>query len=409
MRNRGAILLLVLVFGSIFFVVLGSLASFVITEYRAQNMLVGKAKSFAVAEAGLHYYAWFLSHFPDDFQNGTGQSGPYVLTYTDPEGGIAGTYTLSITGSSDCGSTQMVDITSEGVADDFPSTLSRLVGRYGARTVAEYAEIIDNGSVSGVDFANLQPDYSSLQSIAEAQGIFLPRNEIEQSPHYGYHLVFNNDDTVTITLVMDLETLRNVKPADQSANYINDYTLITDETPYATLSIPDECGLIFSEANTWIEGNIASKVTLVAHNGSGQGAAPDVIIRNNLTYTTNDGSAGLAVISSHDVLIAPTSPDDLTLHGIFVAVEGIFGRNNYYSPSGGCGGLYENRDDLEIVGTVVSNLPIKTDWPNGCGGGVSAGYTSRTITKDPDLATNPPPFTPTLSSARSFISWYQDQ
>ncbi len=409
MRHRGAILLLVLVFGSIFFVVLASLASFVIAENRMQNMLVGKAKSFAVAEAGLQYYAWFLSHFPDDFQNGTGQSGPYVLTYTDPTNGTAGTYTLSIAGSSACGSTQVVDITSEGVASDFPNTLTRLVGRYGAPTVAQYDEVIDDGSISGLNFDDLQPDYANLQSIAEAQGIFLPRNEVPQSPHYGYHIVFNSDATVTITLVMNLVTLRNVRPANGSTSFINDYTLIAAEDPHATLPIPEDCGLIYSEANTWIEGDIPAKVTLVVHNGSGSGAAPDVIIVDDITYTTNDGSAGLTVLGDHDILIAPDSPNDLTLHGIFVAVQGIFGRNNYYSPSGGCGGLYEKRDELEIIGTVVSNLPIKTSWPNGCGGGVAAGYTTRTITVDPDLATNPPPFTPTLSGARSFLSWYQDQ
>ncbi len=409
MKDRGAILLLVLVFGSIFFVVLASLASFVIAGYRAQNLLVGKAQSFAVAEAGLTYYAWFLSHFPTDFQNGTGQSGPYAITFDDPESGTAGTYTLSIEGTSACGSTQVVDITSEGVSEEFPDILTRLIARYGAPTVAQYTEVINNGSISGVSFNDLQPDYDAIQAIAEGQGIFLPRNEVQQSPHYGYHLVFNSDNTVTITLVMDLATLRNVRPADQSGNFINDYTLITSESPYATLPVPEDCGLIFSEANAWIEGDIAGKVTVVAHNGSGQGAAPDVIIRDDLTYTTNDGSAGLTVISSHNVLIAPDAPTDLTLHGIFVAVEGIFGRNNYYSPSGGCNGLYEARDELEVIGTVVSNLPIKTDWSNGCGGGVSAGYATRTITADPDLATNPPPFTPVLSEARSFLSWYQDQ
>jgi hypothetical protein len=409
MRSRGTILLLVLVFGSIFFVVLASLASFVIAENRAQNLIVAKAKSFAVAEAGLNYYAWFLAHFPDDFQNGTGQAGPYVIPYTDSTGAAAGTYTLSIAGSSACGSTQMVDITSEGVASDFPGTTSRLVGRYGAQTVAQYNEVIDNGSITGINFDDLQPDFDNLQAIAEAQGIFLPRNEVPQSPHYGYHLVFNSDATVTITLVMDLTTLKNVRPADGSANYINDYTLIAAENPHLTLTIPEDCGLIYSEANTWIEGTIPRKMTLAVANGSGQGAAPDVIIVDDIDYTTTDGSVGLTVLGAHNVLIAPNAPTDLSLRGIFVAVEGIFGRNNYYSPSGGCGGLYENRDELEIVGTVVSSLPIKTNWPNGCGGGVAAGYATRSIALDPTLATNPPPFTPAVSGARSFISWYQDQ
>ncbi|MFA7302499.1 MAG: hypothetical protein WC030_02005 [Candidatus Paceibacterota bacterium] len=403
MKNaRGSVLILTLVFGSIFFMLLTSLASFVLAENRAQDALIGRAEAFSIAEAGLNYYAWFLSRFPTDFQNGTGAPGPYELSYADPENTVAGSYTLDIVGSSACGSTQTVTITSTGVSNNFPSTSSTLVARYGAPTVASYATLLNNGTVPITT-----PDLAALSAAASAYGILLPRHAEPEDPHTGYHLVFNSDGTVSIYYASVITTLRSVRQADGTSSGV-DYTLISSapdsETLYQTVNLSTTCGLIFSETNVWIEGVIPSKVTVVAANQTGSGA--DVILRNNITYALNDGSVGLTVIAEHNILIAPDAPMNLELNGIFVALNGIFGRNNYYTPSRGCTGLYEPRGTLTIKGSVVSKLTPKTLWVNGCFGSDS-GYLSRTISTDPGNAVNPPPFTPTTSAVRQFIDWQQ--
>ena len=99
-------MLLVIVFGGIFLAMLTAFSSFVLVENRAQDISRSRAEAFGIAEAGLDYYRWFLSHFPGDMTNGTGQSGPYTIPYSDPEGGITGTYTLSIVGNNSCGTIQ---------------------------------------------------------------------------------------------------------------------------------------------------------------------------------------------------------------------------------------------------------------------------------------------------------------
>jgi len=406
MKQRGSIMLLVLAFGSIFFIVLASLASFVLTESRAQNVLRAQAEAFSIAEAGLTYYQWFLTHFPTDLTNGTGQSGPYVLTYRNPDGATVGTYTLAVTGSSACGSTQTVDITSTGTPSDYPSISALLMGRYGAPSVAQYTSLVGSGSVPGVNFNDLVSDFASLKETAKTAGIYIERHEVPQSPHLGFHIIFNSNGTVTLNKVTEINTLSNVKPADASKNSINDYTLILAEEPYQTVTIPGSCGLIYIEDNVWVEGIIPSKVTLVAANMTGSGSAPDVVVRGNITYATNDGSAGLTVIGEHNILIAPDSPMNMTLHGIFVAAKGVFGRNYYYYPGGGCTGTYESRGTLTIQGTVVSKLTPRTKWVGGCGAS-DAGYQSQTISVDPYNSKSPPPFTPLISTAKQFISWQQ--
>ena len=65
----------------------------------------------------------------------------------------------------------------------------------------------------------------------------------------------------------------------------------------------------------------------------------------------NETTASLTVIATHDILIAPDSPMNMVLNGVFVAVNGAFGRNNYFSNIG-CTGLYEPRGTLTVSGTI---------------------------------------------------------
>lgn len=73
------------------FVVLAS--SFMLTSVRALN----RSQAFAVAEAGIEYYRWHLAHASQDFQDGTGQPGPYTHNYYDKDGVLIGAFTLDIT------------------------------------------------------------------------------------------------------------------------------------------------------------------------------------------------------------------------------------------------------------------------------------------------------------------------
>ncbi len=470
-------MLLVLVFGGIFLAILAALSSFVIVENRAQDISRARAEAFNIAEAGLEYYRWFLSHFPGDTTNGTGQPGPFTETYADPEGGVAGSYTLSITGNTACGQVQSMDVASKGTPSDAPGVSVTLDGRFAEPSVAAYSYIVNssvwagsdriingpyhsNGGIrmdgtsnapvtsslsswtcdssfgcspsatepgvfgSGgnqglwsyptpqMDFAGIAANFSSLKATAQTSGIYLPRyssgNSRSAAYHKGYHLIFNADGTLTVREVSNVTTLSNVYPVDGSSGFTNDYTLIGNEAAYKTYTIPANCGLIFVEDNTWVEGTIPSKVTLVVANVTTPGVTPDVVLHGNITYTTTDGSAGLTIISGHDILIAPDSPQNMTLDGIFIAQGGAFGRNYYYYPSGGCDGLYEPRGTLTILGTTVSNLRTGTSWINGCGSGVNAGYQTRVDSFDRALSNDPPPFTPVTSTQWQFVDWRQE-
>ena len=263
-----------------------------------------------------------------------------------------------------------------------------------------------------MDFAGIAANFSTLKSTAVANGIYLPQyssgNVKGAAYKKGYHLIFNSNGTVTVKRVTAITKLTNVYPVDGSSGYTDDYTLINNETLYQTSTIPSDCGLIFVEDNTWIEGIIPSKVTVVAAGVIDSSFKPDIVLRGNITYAATDGTDGLTVIGAKNILIAPDSPQNMTLNGIFVAQSGAFGRNYYrYATGGGCNGTYEPRGTLTILGTTVSNLRTGTAWVNGCGTGSNAGYQTRIDAFDRQNATNPPPFTPVTSTQWQFVDWQQ--
>lgn len=466
-QPRGYLMLLALVFGSIFLTVLGALSSFSITQNHVQTGATGRSKALALAEAGIEYYRWHLAHSPTDLQNGTGHAGPYVITQSDPEGGTIGTATLSISGNQSCGQITSIDISSVGAPSDGSNSKRTIKARYAQPTVAQYSYILNDSVWAGsdriingpyhanggirmdgtanapvtsslstwsctsdfgcsptgtkngvfgagpnsdlwsypsptVDFSGIAADFGSLKTKAQTSGLYYARYSSGSagSSNYsrGYHLIFNSDGTVTVKKVSGTSslTVQPINPADSTV----DRTVISSETNLGTYTVPSTCGLIYVEDNVWIEGVITKKVTVVAADVVNAGVTPSAMLPDNITYS-NTG-AGLTLIAENDVLVTGDSPNTMTLNGIFVAEGGAFGRNYY-----GCPSSYEPRSTLSIHGTTVSNKRTGTKWMNGCSGG-DAGYQTRTDAYDRVLSTDPPPFTPNISTDYQFVDWHEE-
>lgn len=464
-------MLLVLVFGGIFFTVLTALSGFVLTENRVQDVTRERTEAFSVAEAGLEYYRWFLSHFPGDTQNGTGRPGPYVTSYADPEGGTAGTYTLAIAGNSACGVVQSIDVTSTGVPSDAPGVSTTLWARYAEPSVARYSLILgastwfygtvfhglmhSNGGLRMDATSNNAPVTSSVSSwncdasfgcspnqtvpgifgnggnqnlwsyptpqmdFGAISASFSSLKTIAQTSGLYFPRISTNKNThLGYHLIFNGDGTVTVKKVTQiqplnnvylldSLTQGTDYTLISSEQTLGTYTIPSNCGVIFVEDNAWIEGMVSQKVTIIAADVADQGVYPNIVLPNNITYTAYDGSAGLTAIASRDVLIGPNTPQDLTLDGIFVAQSGAFGRNLYDCSHSS----YQYRGKLYILGTIVSILRQNNYWFGGCDGGQGSwsGYPDSTWTFvfDRQNSTNPPPFTPVTSTQWQFVDWKQ--
>lgn len=140
-RRGGQLSIQVLLYGAITIIALAGFLTWtdsVITSvYRESD----RAQALAIAEAGIEYYRWHLAHASQDFQDGTGQPGPYVHEYRDKSGNVVGTYTLNITPPAS-GST-VVTIESTGRLASAPDIEKVVRVRMGIPSFAKYAAVLN--------------------------------------------------------------------------------------------------------------------------------------------------------------------------------------------------------------------------------------------------------------------------
>ena len=459
--SPGYIVISVIVFGTVFLTILGGLVGFVFLQTKSQVKKETRERALQIAEAGVDYYKWHLAHFPNDLMNGTGQPGPYQVSYSDPESGVVGTFELDLDSEQFCGQTNTVSITSTGWTAEDPTLRRTVFARYARPSVASYAYIINSNVWAGSD-RQISGRYHSNGGIrmdgtndslvtsavstwactssfgcsptATTTGVFgagtgsalwqypLPQidfaglttdlaqiktlavaqglyiPETSNSDQRGIRLRFNGDGTVTKWRVSNTSSHQS-QHVDGGTTWFNDYDIITGTQSQVTYVIPPTCPVIFVEAKTWIDGVIDQKVIVAADEILVPSARADVILNGNITYVDNAGADGLTVVADRSVLIPFNSPNDMTLSGIFIAQGGYFGRN-YYPSSQGTGYL---RNSLIVNGTIVSNAREGTKWSSG--GTVVSGYQNRTNIYDSDLVTSPPPLTPTISDEFTFLEW----
>lgn len=96
-KNKGSILIQIIVFSSIAVLLLNSLTLWAVGNVKIAGNTAHRELALQIAESGIDYYRWHLAHAPTDYQDGTGVSGPYVHDFYDKDGTLIGHYTLTIT------------------------------------------------------------------------------------------------------------------------------------------------------------------------------------------------------------------------------------------------------------------------------------------------------------------------
>lgn len=147
-KAQGSILVQVLVFASLAVLLMTSLAVGTATSIKASRRSVTREQAIQIAEAGIDYYRWHLAHARTDFQDGTGQAGPYVHNFNDKTGTKIGAFTLTIT-PPPIGST-IVTIQSKGTVDSDPGVSRTVVAQLAVPSFAKYAVVANADMRFGV-------------------------------------------------------------------------------------------------------------------------------------------------------------------------------------------------------------------------------------------------------------------
>jgi hypothetical protein len=466
-NQAGYLLILVLVFGSIFLVIISSFIGSVISQNQVINFRHEQQRATEIAEAGLNYYRWYLAHYPDDTTVSTSS------VFSDPEGGPIGEFALNINRNTFCGSTASIEVESTGFTYDDPSAVSTIRARYTRPTVAEFSFITNGGvwygddrvitgpvhsnqgirmdgshnsfvgsgqtdwtcdssfgcnpnqtvdgvytttgfanpglfsyPVSPVDFAGLTLDLNDMKNRAQNNGgIFYG-----PTAGWGYRVIFNGNDTVTVRRVTN--TANYWAYSSEEGWHTGERNVINNSQFVANHNISPNCPLLFFEDKVWLEGTVSGKVTLAAANLS-SGAQTNIVLNDNITY--NDTDSGLLAIAEDDVDVGLEVPNNMTANGIFIAQNGRFGRNHYCE---NCWNGWTNvglpwsldpfviRNRLTRFGSVVSNGRVGTQWTSS--GLTISGFSNRDTSFDANQVDNPPPLTPETSDVFIFDSWRQD-
>ncbi|MES2994536.1 MAG: hypothetical protein V4681_00670 [Patescibacteria group bacterium] len=468
---RGYLLLLGLVFGAIFLTVLGSLASFVLTENRLQNVSTERARAFSLAEAGLEYYRWFLAHYPGNLTNGTGVPGPYVLSYNDPEGGTAGTVTLAVTGNLACGQVTSIDLASTGQPTG--SNVSRTISvRYTRPTVGQYSYILNDtvwaGSdrvISGPYHSNggVRMDGTANAPVTSSLSSWLCTSSFGCSPNSTEDGVFGAGPNQTLWsyptpqvnfagIAADFSALKtaaqtqsmlyfartSVGSNNTQANYWNGYRLIFNAAGTVTVRRVTGTTNLTSTALNTAEDALHDRALVTTDTLVGTYQIPDtcglIFVEDNVwlegtitkkvtVVAANVVDAGIApnaYLKNNIVYQATDGTDGLTViaeDNVLITPDSpnTMTLNGIFIAQGGAfgrnyySGCSASYEPKTTLTIRGTTVSSKRTGTKWMGGCSNyAGYGTRIDAYDRQLATNPPPFTPVVSNDYQFVDWREE-
>ncbi|MFA6524733.1 MAG: pilus assembly PilX N-terminal domain-containing protein [Patescibacteria group bacterium] len=141
-NNHGFALVMLLVFSTIFIMLLVAASAYVVSQAKVTNAKIREQKTLEIAEAGVTYYRWHLAHVTDDFTDGTGESGPYVHDYYDLNGNIIGQYSLNIIPP--ISGSNIVTVESTGYLNESPDIKRTIALKLGNPSFSSFAVVAND-------------------------------------------------------------------------------------------------------------------------------------------------------------------------------------------------------------------------------------------------------------------------
>lgn len=153
-KQQGSIIIFSIVFTSLFITIMGGMLSLLVYQNRLAKKLQARESALQIAEAGVNYYRWHLTHDKNDYADGTADvcaypaaCGPYTHAYYDPLGGKIGEFELYITPPP--ADSTVVAIKSTGRLDDSIKQYRIVEAKYGIHSLAAYSLLTNSDAWFG--------------------------------------------------------------------------------------------------------------------------------------------------------------------------------------------------------------------------------------------------------------------
>lgn len=146
-KKQGAIMISMIVFASVAITVTMGLVNWGSAMLRSIRTVQYREQAFQIAEAGIDYYRWHLAHSPTDYNDGTASAGPYIHPFTDKDGNVIGSFSLTIT-PPPIGST-LVNIISVGTVSTTPPISRKIKASLAIPSFARFAIVANDNMYFG--------------------------------------------------------------------------------------------------------------------------------------------------------------------------------------------------------------------------------------------------------------------
>lgn len=257
-------------------------------------------------------------------------------------------------------------------------------------SASQYTKNFWQFPIPAVDFSALTSNLSSMKSISQTAGIYLPPSNAE-----GYSLVFNSNATINIYKVNTLHDNPVGIDVDRDAhNEGTDYDL---RTLQFVKNMPTN-GIIYIEDRVWVEGVVKGRATIASSKLPEISDIPTIYIPNNIVYTAKDGSDVLGLISQNDIVVTYAAPNNLEIDAAMISQSG--GCQFFYYP----GNIKEN---ITIYGSIMTFSQWTWTWVNSFGN-TTSGYKNTYSNYDGNLLYAPPPGFPLSTLGYQLLSWKSD-
>jgi len=242
-----------------------------------------------------------------------------------------------------------------------------------------------------IDFSGFTTDLAILKSNAQTSNGFY--RDAAGSGYVGYHIVLKTNDTFDLYKINSWASLGDCSGTSSSWS-------VNTQTLQGNYQFPSN-GIIFIEDNVVIDGQInGARLTITAADlpvPSNPANYKNVIINNDLSYTSYDSTDSIGLIGQKGVMVGMISEDNLKIDAALIAQNDRVGR--FYYIGGSC--TYKNRSVISLFGMIASYTRYGFAYTGG------TGYTTRNITYDANLLYAPPPNFPLTSDQYQILSWQE--
>jgi len=456
-RNKKGSYLPVILLASVLFLAFSTaIITLSMSNVKIANLHNSKITSMSIAEAGINYYLWHLSHNNQDYCDGQAScdsNTSFKHDYTDQSGKVLGTYELFITPPSAGQSSIAVKsigkvngksptrtiITTIGMPSFSKYTLlvngtqlwvgpnEKIDGSVHVNGSGIYSQGIVTGNASSTEQNyqswnwGTQPGVSGPNPLTDHyKGTIsypVPRVDFTQldvdirsirdeaksgkgdyydnapSGSVGYHIVLKTDNTYD---------LYRVKSFDNAGLDITKETLLGNH-------IYPSSGVIFLEDDTWVNGTInGQKITIVAadpeENGSKQ---KRIIIPNPIKYMKYDGTDKIGLITQTNITVSHNADTNMEIDAAMIAKNGYISICPEIEKSNNCPAHPKGyvRNKIKVYGSMAHNTGLV--WTVNWGGGVQSGYKATETVMDSFNVLDPPPKFP-LTGTYVILSWREE-